>query len=85
MKAWLARGPGPQATRWRTTSRSLEFGTAGAHQLQDGVDHALADRQAAHQRLGRHQVGRRQRLGWRPAVVAPVVPIMIWRSAASSG
>ena len=62
MKAWLARGPGPQATRWRTTSRSDVLGTAGAHQLQDGIDHALADRQAADQRLRRHQVRRRQRL-----------------------
>ena len=61
------------------------FGPAGAHQLEDGVDHALADRQAADQRLRRHQVGRRQRLRGDRHVVAPVVPIMIWRSAASSG
>ena len=38
------------------------FGTAGAHQLQDGVDDAFADRQAPHQRLGGHQVARRQGL-----------------------
>jgi len=35
---------------------------AGAHQLQDGVDDALADRQAANQRLCGHQVAGRQRL-----------------------
>jgi hypothetical protein len=34
------------------------LGTAGAHQLQDGVDDALADRQATHQGLGSDQVAR---------------------------
>ena len=36
------------------------LGPTGADQLQDGVDDALADRQAADQCLRGHQVGRRQ-------------------------
>jgi hypothetical protein len=38
------------------------FGTAGPHQLQDGVDDALSDRQAPDQRLRGHQVPGRQGL-----------------------
>ena len=61
------------------------FRPAGADQLQDGVDDALADRQAADQRLGRHQVGRRVSVWTAFGTLAPVVAIMIWRSASSSG
>jgi hypothetical protein len=58
ISAWLARGPGPQATCRRTSSISELSGRPERTRLQDRLDHALADRHAAHEALGRHQLGR---------------------------
>ena len=84
MKAWLARGPGPQATRWRTISTSVESGRP----LRTSFTMASTTL---------WPIGRRRTSAWAdirsPAFSAatargtfePVVAIMIWRSAASSG
>ncbi len=62
---WLARGPGPQAISLSASPPS-GLGTRGAHQRQDRLDDAVADRQAAHQPLRRDQDVRvHRRLGQR--------------------
>ena len=65
ISAWLARGPGPQATCF-FASAPPSSGRPGAHQRQDRLDHAFADRNAPHQALRRDQlVGGQHRRGVR--------------------
>ena len=65
IRAWLARGPGPQPISSLSSPSPSRRGPPGAHQPQDRVDHAVADRDAAHQGLrldqlarGHHRLGR---------------------------
>ena len=75
ISACAARGPGPQATWWRTVSSAGDFRPRAADQGEDRVHHAFADRHAADQRLGRDQLlagqhrpgPRRLRRRWWPA------------------
>ena len=55
VSACAARGPGPQAIG-SVSSASPSPGRAGAHEVEDRLDDVFADRRAAHQPLGRHQV-----------------------------
>jgi hypothetical protein len=52
---WLARGPAPQA-KLGVHVLVVRVRTGRAHQIEDGLDHAVADGQAAHEALGRHQL-----------------------------
>ena len=64
ISAWLARGPGAQATCSFTASRSVDSGRAAAGQAQDRLQHAFADGNLADQALGPAQgIGRDDRLG----------------------
>ena len=77
--AWLARGPGPQAM-WlaRVVGRCRSSGRPARTSFEDRLDHAFADRHAAHQALCRQQFGRRsapasacpRRCRWSPAASA---------------
>jgi len=58
IRAWLARGPGPQATCWRTVSISLLSGRPERTSFKDRLDHAVADRHAAHQALRQEKIAR---------------------------
>ena len=85
ISACAARGPGPQATCRRTSSWSAVSGRAAAHQAQDRVDHLLAHRHAADQRLRADQIVRPSAPARRGFRRAPVVASSMRRSASRSG
>ncbi len=57
ISAWLARGPGPHDDKAARPVERRLVRSARAHQREDRLDDAFADRDAAHQPLRRHQLG----------------------------
>ena len=56
IKAWLARGPGPQATKRSVSALGAGAGARRAHELQDRFDHLVGHGDLAHEALDAQQL-----------------------------